>query len=55
MKAKTYLYYYKTIYLSFIISLLIFPSKPKSLEKFDDYKKYGMIEKNLSLSKVTRE
>ena len=54
MKAKPYLYYYKTIYLSFLISLLIFPSKPKLLEKFDDYKKYGMIEKNLSLSKVAK-
>ena len=54
MRAKPYLYYYKTIYLSFLISLLIFPSKPKLLEKFDDYKKYGMIEKNLSLSKVAK-
>tara|TARA_E500000178_G_scaffold99530_1_gene98932 strand:- start:4246 stop:5442 length:1197 start_codon:yes stop_codon:yes gene_type:complete len=54
MRAKPYLYFYKTIYLSFLISFLIFPSKPKLLEKFDDYRKYGMIEKNLSLSKVAK-
>ena len=54
MNSKLYIYSYKTIYLSFLISLLIFPSKPKLFEKFDDYKKYGMIEKNLSLSKVTK-
>ena len=54
MRAKPYLYYYKTIYLSFLISLLILPSKPELLEKFDNYQKYGMIEKNLSLSKVAK-
>ena len=54
MKAKPYIYYYKTIYLAFLISLLIFPNKPKLLEKFDNYQKYGMIEKNLSLSKVAK-
>ena len=54
MNFKTYKYSYKNIYLSFLISLLMLPSKPQLVEKFDDYKKYGMIERNLSLSEVTR-
>ena len=54
MKAKSYLYFYTTIYIFFLILLLIFPSKPKLLEKFDNYKNYGMIDKNFSLSKVAK-
>ena len=53
MRAKLYSYCYKTIYLTFIALLLMFPLKPKLIERFDDYKEYQMIEKNLSLSQVT--
>ena len=54
MNSKSYIYTYKTIYLYFLLSLLMLPGKPQLVEKFDDYKKYEMIEKNLSLSEVTK-
>ena len=54
MKIKLYIYSYRIIFLSFLISLLVIPVEPELVEKFDDYKKYEIIKKNLSLSKVTK-
>ena len=54
MNSKSYIHSYRTIYLFFLFSLLLLPSKPQLVEKFDDYKNYEMIEKNLSLSEVTK-
>ena len=52
MHSKPCIYSNKTFYLCFLISLLMFPDTSQLVERFDDYKKYETIEKNLSLTEV---